>query len=398
MSLPSFDLTGRVALVTGSGRGIGLAHRARPRRRRRADRAQRPRRQPARGGRGDARAAGAAEPALAAFDVTDPEAVTAGVATIERDVGADRHPRQQRRHPAPRPARGFRGRRLDRVLRTNLDSAFFVGQAVAARMIPRGRGAIINICSVQSELARPGIAPYTASKGGLKMLTKGMAADWGRHGIRVNGIGPGYFATELNAALVADEAFSRWLANRTPLGRWGEVDDLAGAAVFLASDAASFVNGHILYVDGGMTSVEPGGGAQAQILAPGRGDDLYADRQRAGAEDRHGATGRPMQEKGWASRPRLGRDRQARPSSSKRLLPVSGARAGRRGGDQQVDLAEDGEHLLEPPAPVALRPRDPGGGQQRAGEEPVARVGIVVLGRARSRGRWKAALSELVMR
>jgi gluconate 5-dehydrogenase len=122
-------------------------------------------------------------------------------------------------------------------------------------MIPRRRGAIVNVASVQSELARPGIAPYAASKGGVKMLTKGMAADWGRHGIRVNGLAPGYFRTELNAALIANPEFSAWLTGRTPLGRWGEVDELVGAAVFLASDAASFVTGHILYVDGGVTSV-----------------------------------------------------------------------------------------------------------------------------------------------
>jgi gluconate 5-dehydrogenase len=121
-------------------------------------------------------------------------------------------------------------------------------------MIPRGRGSIVNICSVQSELGRPGIAPYTATKGAVKMLTKGMAIDWGKHGIRVNGLGPGYFRTPLNAALVADESFSTWLTTRTPLGRWGEVEELVGAAVFLASDASSFVTGHVLYVDGGVTA------------------------------------------------------------------------------------------------------------------------------------------------
>ena len=121
-------------------------------------------------------------------------------------------------------------------------------------MIARGRGKIINICSVQSELARPGIAPYTASKGAVKMLTKGMATDWGPHGLQVNGIGPGYFDTELNKALVEDPVFDGWLCKRTPQGRWGQVEELAGAAVFLASDASSFVNGHILYVDGGITA------------------------------------------------------------------------------------------------------------------------------------------------
>ena len=141
-----------------------------------------------------------------------------------------------------------------RLIATNLSSAFFVGQAVARHMIPRGKGKIINIGSVQSELARTNIAPYTATKGAVKMLTKGMATDWGRHGLNCNGIGPGYFKTELNQALVDDPAFSAWLAGRTPMGRWGDVEELSGAAVFLASDASSFVNGHMLYVDGGITS------------------------------------------------------------------------------------------------------------------------------------------------
>jgi gluconate 5-dehydrogenase len=139
-------------------------------------------------------------------------------------------------------------------MRTNLDSVYYVGKTVAQKMIPRGHGKIINICSVQSELGRPGIAPYTASKGAVKMLTKGMAIDWGQFGINVNGLGPGYFKTELNQKLVADAQFSSWLVGRTPSRRWGDVEDLGGAAVFLASDASKFVNGHILYVDGGVTA------------------------------------------------------------------------------------------------------------------------------------------------
>ena len=141
------------------------------------------------------------------------------------------------------------------LLSTNLDSVFYVSKAVVQHMIPRGRGKIINICSVQSETGRPGIAPYAASKGGVKMLTKGMCIDWGPHNIQVNGLGPGYFKTELNEALVNDETFSSWLVNRTPARRWGEVEELQGAAVYLASDASNFVNGHILYVDGGVLSV-----------------------------------------------------------------------------------------------------------------------------------------------
>lgn len=141
-----------------------------------------------------------------------------------------------------------------KITSTNIDSVFFVGRAVAQRMIPRGRGKIINICSVQSELGRPGIAPYAATKGAVKMLTKGMAIDLGKHGIQVNGLGPGYFKTELTATLVADTAFTAWLSGRTPAGRWGDVEELGGAAIFLASEASSFVNGHILYVDGGITA------------------------------------------------------------------------------------------------------------------------------------------------
>jgi len=140
------------------------------------------------------------------------------------------------------------------LMTVNVDSVFYVGQAVARKMIPRGRGKIINICSVQSELGRPSIAPYTTSKGAVKMLTKGMAIDWGKHGLQVNGIGPGYFKTELNQALVDDRAFSDWLIARTPSRRWGELKDLVGAGVFLASDASNFVNGQIIYVDGGVTA------------------------------------------------------------------------------------------------------------------------------------------------
>ena len=139
-------------------------------------------------------------------------------------------------------------------MQTNIASVFHVGQAVARHMIGRGRGHIINIASVQTALARPGIAPYAATKGAVGNLTKGMATDWARHGLNCNAIAPGYFDTPLNAALMADPVFTAWLEKRTPAGRWGRVEELVGACIFLASDAASFVNGHILYVDGGITA------------------------------------------------------------------------------------------------------------------------------------------------
>jgi gluconate 5-dehydrogenase len=251
--LESFRLDGRLALITGSSAGIGLAL--------------------ARGlgqagarlvlnGRDAARLAAAAatlrsaglEVHEQAFDVTQHDAVRAAVDAIEAQHGPIEILVNNAGIQRRAPFQDFAAADWAELMRTNLDSAFHVGQAVARKMIPRGRGRIINICSVQSELGRPGIAPYTASKGALKMLTKGMAIDLGPLGINVNGIGPGYFKTELNRKLVDDPAFSAWLIGRTPSRRWGEVEELAGAAVFLASDAARFVNGHILYVDGGVTA------------------------------------------------------------------------------------------------------------------------------------------------
>jgi gluconate 5-dehydrogenase len=249
----TFRLDGRIALVTGSSAGIGLAL--------------------ARGlGQAGAtvvlngRSAASCEAAATAlrneglqvhtqvFDVTESAQVIKAVDAIEGSVGPIdiliNNAGIQRRAPFA----DFVEADWHELMRTNLDSVYHVGQAVSRKMILRKRGRIINICSVQSELGRPGIAPYTASKGAVKMLTKGMAIDLGPHGINVNGIGPGYFKTELNAKLVADETFSSWLINRTPSRRWGDVEDLAGAAVFLASDASKFVNGHILYVDGGVTA------------------------------------------------------------------------------------------------------------------------------------------------
>ena len=251
--LKSFDLTGRTALITGSSAGIGFALArglagAGARivlNARNADKLE---------AAANVLRAEGAQVVTAAFDVTSGEAVNAAIEKIESGTGPIdilvNNAGMQRRTPLDQ----FDEAHWHELMKTNLDSVFLVGQAVARRMIPRKRGKIINICSVQSELGRPGIAPYTASKGAVKMLTKGMAIDWGQHGIQVNGIGPGYFKTELNDALVKNPEFSSWLIGRTPSRRWGDVEDLVGAGVFLASDASNFVNGHILYVDGGVTA------------------------------------------------------------------------------------------------------------------------------------------------
>jgi gluconate 5-dehydrogenase len=250
MSTSLFDLTGRIALVTGSTSGLGNAM--------------------ARGlaaagativvnGRDPERAVEVAEALRAeglraegaAFDVTQAASVEKGVAWIEAEIGPIdilvNNAGIQRR----KPLLDLEEDVWEEVLRANLTSAFLVGRAVARNMVARRRGKIVNICSLTSEIARKTIAPYTAAKGGLKQLTKAMAVEWAGDNIQVNAIGPGYFATPLNRALLDDPAFDAWLKARTPAGRWGRPDELAGAAVFLASPASDFVNGQILYVDGG---------------------------------------------------------------------------------------------------------------------------------------------------
>ena len=253
MTLEMFDLTGKRALITGSSQGIGFAL--------------------ARGlagagaeivlnGRDQSKLNTAAEILQGdgakvhhlTFDVTDHKAVRAAVDGFEAKVGSidiliNNAGMQHRSELHNFPADAF-----ERLLQTNVASVFHVGQAVARHMIDRKQGKIINIASVQTALARPGIAPYTATKGAVGNLTKGMATDWAQYGINCNAIAPGYFDTPLNAALVADDKFSAWLAKRTPAGRWGEVQELVGAAVFLSSAASTFVNGHTLYVDGGITA------------------------------------------------------------------------------------------------------------------------------------------------
>ncbi|KMO16762.1 SDR family oxidoreductase [Methylobacterium platani] len=251
MSTALFDLSGRRALVTGSSQGIGLSLALGLGRAGAAivlngrD-----------GAKLDAAVAGLRAEGLtaeaAAFDVSDAGAVRAGVDRIEAEIGPldilVNNAGIQRRAPLE----DYPIETWHELMRVNLDSVFYVGQAVARHMIGRRRGKIINIASLQSEAARYSIAPYTASKGAVKNLTKGMCTDWARHGLQVNGIGPGYFATPLNQALIDNPEFDAWLRNRTPAGRWGRVEELQGAAIFLASAASDFVNGQILYVDGGV--------------------------------------------------------------------------------------------------------------------------------------------------
>ncbi len=251
MSLELFDLTGKVALVTGSSRGLGktLAEGL---------------------GRAGAvvilngidtvrldsavhslRASGITTHG-AAFDVTQPDSIHTSVQWIESEVGPVDILVNNAGIQIRSPLENFEDANWQRLLDVNLTGAYRVSKAVVQGMIARQSGKIINICSVQSELGRPTISPYAASKGGLKMLTKGMATEWGKHNIQVNGLGPGYFATEMTQPLVNDEKFDSWLRSRTPANRWGNPEELVGAAVFLASKASSYVNGHILYVDGGM--------------------------------------------------------------------------------------------------------------------------------------------------
>ena len=253
MTLALFDLTGKRALITGSSQGIGFAL--------------------ARGlaaagaavvlnGRDPDKLSAASQSLrghgvnveILPFDACDHNAVRIAVDRFEATIGPIdilvNNAGMQHRAPLEEfPADAF-----ERLLQTNIGSVFHVGQAVARHMIARKAGKIINIASVQTALARPGIAPYTATKGAVGNLTKGMATDWAKYGLQCNALAPGYFDTPLNAALVADPAFTAWLEKRTPAGRWGNVDELVGACIFLASQASSFVNGHILYVDGGITA------------------------------------------------------------------------------------------------------------------------------------------------
>jgi len=248
-----FDLSGQTALVTGSSMGIGfaLARGLAQAGARVILNARNPERlEEARKTLSDE----GHQIDTLSFDVTDAEEVKTAIDGYEATQGPIsiliNNAGMQFRTPLDEyPIDTF-----DTLMRTNVNSLFYVSQAVARHMISRGYGKIVNIASVQTAMARPGIAPYTASKGAVANLTKGMATDWARHGLTCNAIAPGYFDTPLNAALVADPEFCAWISKRTPTGRWGQIDELVGACVFLTSSASSFVNGQTLFVDGGMTA------------------------------------------------------------------------------------------------------------------------------------------------
>lgn len=254
MSKGLFDLAGRTALVTGSSRGLGRAM---------ADGLAAAGAEVVLNGVDAARLAGAAAAMRAAghtvheaaFDVTDERAVAVAFERFDRagvgiDILVNNAGIQFRKLMVDLEAADFR-----RVVETNLTSAFIVGREAARRMIPRGRGKVVNIGSLMSQLARATVAPYTVAKGGVRMLTQAMTAEWAEHGIQANAIGPGYMITDMNQALIADEKFDAWVKSRTPARRWGKPEELVGAVVFLASEASNYVNGQIIYVDGGMSVV-----------------------------------------------------------------------------------------------------------------------------------------------
>jgi gluconate 5-dehydrogenase len=254
MSTPLFDLTGRTAVITGSSRGLGRAM---------AEGLARAGAAIIVNGTNAARVAEAVAEMQAAglkvsgsvFDVTDEAAIKAAFdgfdkAGIMVDILINNAGIQFRK-----PMVELETADWQRVIDTNLTSAFVIGREAAKRMIPRGYGKVINIGSLTSALARATVAPYTVAKGGIKMLTQAMAAEWAEHGIQANAIGPGYMLTDMNQALIDNPVFDAWVKGRTPSKRWGKPDELIGTAVYLASHASNYVNGQIIYVDGGMLAV-----------------------------------------------------------------------------------------------------------------------------------------------
>jgi gluconate 5-dehydrogenase len=247
-----FDLSGRVALVTGAYRGLGFAI-ARGLAASGASVILNGRNADALAGAISVLAGDGLKADAAVFDVTDARAVQSGVRGIAERTGAIdilvNNAGIQRRHALV----DFPQREWDEIIATNLTAPYLVSQAVMPAMIANRRGKIINIASLMSEFARPSVVPYTAAKGGIRQLTRGMAVELAPHNIQVNAIAPGYFATEMNRALLDNAEFDAWVKKRTPAGRWGEPDEIAGLAVFLASGAADYLTGQMIMIDGGMS-------------------------------------------------------------------------------------------------------------------------------------------------
>jgi gluconate 5-dehydrogenase len=252
MSTGPFDLSGKIALITGAYRGLGFAIAQGLARAgatvvlngRKAEELE--------------RAAGVLTDAglsatTCVFDVTDGPGVRTAIAGVEALHGRldilVNNAGIQRRNPLV----DFTQKDWDDIIATNLTAPFLLSQAVLPGMIARHSGKIIHIASLMSELARPTVVPYTAAKGGVRQLTRGMAVELAPHNIQVNAIAPGYFATEMNRALIDNPEFNAWVCKRTPAGRWGQPDEIAGVAVFLASPGANYMTGQMLVMDGGMS-------------------------------------------------------------------------------------------------------------------------------------------------
>jgi gluconate 5-dehydrogenase len=248
-----FDLSGKLALVTGGGSGLGLAI---------AGGLANAGARVVINGRDQSKLDGAMERlaeaghsvSMSAFDVTDEAAVCKNVAEIESSIGAIDILVNNAAMNHRKPFVDFSLDEWRALQATNADGPFLVTRSIVRGMQKRRRGKVINICSIASDLGRPNIAAYAVSKGALKMMTRTLAVEMAPHNVQVNGIAPGFFKTEMNAPLIANAEFSAWVEKRTPAGRWGEPREIAGAAVFLASDAADYVTGHILYVDGGFSA------------------------------------------------------------------------------------------------------------------------------------------------